>query len=377
MHKIPSDGISIIAGTDGTCPQSPQGIRREGPREFRIYPSWRSGKGIDEEDRGLGFRFGVVIRNNLPTTQSVDIVVDWQIPEPHPRRVFDFLYYLEPKSSDWRMCSGHWDFPVARFQIDVRPGETWIGLNPRYNTADLRGFLSNLRGLKRRNVTIGSIGRTREGRDIPLIIVASAEVRNPSVLITARMHPYESSGSFVLEGMVEGILNGENLPRQYNFHIVPMVNIDGVYNGLSRLTDLQGINVNRVHVAPDPTHKAIESFVRSMKPHIMIDLHHFLEKSRDDARCTDGVFLQRLARKLPDQSCFGKGWHLVDLSAEKTGEEDLDWCRFAAQKFGSVGLLFELPWYRRNGTNMRLLGRNLLEAVLKTDRKDTRRGGNQ
>ena len=48
----------------------------------------------------------------------------------------------------------------------------------------------------------------------------------------------------------------------------------------------------------------------------------------------------------------------------------MNWCQFAARECNTTGLLFELPWFNRNCRDMRLLGRNILEAVLDTDRED-------
>ncbi len=287
---------------------------------------------------------------------------------PHPRRVFDFLFVLPPGAEDWRMVSGEWDFPVGRFSLGVAPGETWVGLQPRYNTADLAGFIDGLRKRGRPDVAIRSAGKSREGREVPVVVVSEGAGAKQPVLITARMHPYESAGSFAVEGMIKWLLGDDacEFRRGHEFHIAAMVNVDGVHNGLSRLTDLRGANVNRVHAVSDRTHDAIRALVEEVRPRLVIDLHNFLEKARDDARSTDGEFLRRLARRLPDQSRFGKRWRQITWDVAKISDEDINWCHFVAREYGGVGVMFELPWFRRSGGDMRGLGAGILQAVLRT-----------
>lgn len=43
------DGVAIVVGFDGSCPSSAAGVKQEGARRFRIFPSWRPSPGIDEE----------------------------------------------------------------------------------------------------------------------------------------------------------------------------------------------------------------------------------------------------------------------------------------------------------------------------------------
>ena len=185
---------------------------------------------------------------------------------------------------------------------------------------------------------------------------------NPVVLITARMHPYESAGSYAVEGMIDFMLhrNSWNIRRRYTFHIVPMVNVEGVHNGLSRLTGLQGANVNQVCGIHDPAHSAIKSLVEELRPRLMIDLHHFLEKRQDDARCTNGDFLGAFHGYCLTNPVSENNGTMSTGAPRESNEEDQAWCQFAAREYAATGLLFELPWYRRNGQDMRVLGRNVL-----------------
>ena len=74
--------------------------------------------------------------------------------------------------------------------------------------------------------------------------------QNPckSIISIARQHPGESQSSFILEGVVDFLMEAnehEGYKKNYQFYIVPMVNIDGVFYGNYR-TNLSGTDLNRV-----------------------------------------------------------------------------------------------------------------------------------
>lgn len=79
--------------------------------------------------------------------------------------------------------------------------------------------------------------RTRAGRDVPMLRLGDL---GPSpahrVLITARQHCCEVMASYVLEGLLNAVLDevsdaGAWLSRQVQFLVVPMVDLDGVEAG--------------------------------------------------------------------------------------------------------------------------------------------------
>jgi len=366
-------GLSIIVGSDGTCPQSTEAVRANGPGSVRIFPTWRPGEGLSEEALGLGFRFGVIVRNRDPRPRRLQLTVDWQIPQPHPRRVFDFLYALVAGAADWQMIHGTWDFPVARFCLSLPPGDSWLGLNPRYNLADLDAFITRLKQRRHHDLTIRVAGHSGQGRPIPILIIGDPGRSKHQALICARAHPYESGGSYALEAMVDFLLGdaAATLRCRYAVHVLPMLNPDGVYNGLSRLTDLRGANLNLVHTKMDPAHDSIQAVIKEVRPAIMIDLHQFLERDRDDVRSTDASFLARLAQKLPDQSHVAKRWNLVKWELGSIPEEQLNWSQHMAREYGGWGLLFELPWFGRTAHDMRTLGAALVQAVFATHTERT------
>ncbi|XP_071449217.1 cytosolic carboxypeptidase-like protein 5 [Hetaerina americana] len=74
------------------------------------------------------------------------------------------------------------------------------------------------------------------------------------IFISARVHPAETSSSFVLDGIITSLLNKEDpgaalLRRKFLFKLIPVLNPDGVVRGHYR-TDTRGTNLNRVYGNP-------------------------------------------------------------------------------------------------------------------------------
>jgi murein tripeptide amidase MpaA len=74
--------------------------------------------------------------------------------------------------------------------------------------------------------------------------------------LTARVHPGESPASFVLNGIINFILNESSeqarmIREKFVFKIIPILNPDGVYRGYYR-HDTRNYNLNRYYSDPTP-----------------------------------------------------------------------------------------------------------------------------
>lgn len=96
-----------------------------------------------------------------------------------------------------------------------------------------------------------SLGQTLDGHSLDLLTVGQGET---PVWIIARQHPGESMAEWLVEGMLERLLDPDDalartLLAQLRFHVVPNMNPDGAVRGHLR-TNAAGANLNREWESP-------------------------------------------------------------------------------------------------------------------------------
>ena len=110
-------------------------------------------------------------------------------------------------------------------------------------------------------MTVETLTQTLGGRDCPIYTITSPRSPVPMserkyILVTARIHPGESNGSYLMHGFMDYLLGGSGAARylldRYIFKIIPMMNIDGVVEGFYRIS-LSGNDLNRIWTEPDTT----------------------------------------------------------------------------------------------------------------------------
>ena len=106
--------------------------------------------------------------------------------------------------------------------------------------------------------------------------------------VSSRVHPGETPGSFVFNGLFDFILRvndprSEQLRKQFVFKLIPILNPDGVINGHYR-TDTRGVNLNRVYL--DPTFELYPSIYGAKS---VLVYHHVHNRSwlTGDPSCSE------------------------------------------------------------------------------------------
>ena len=132
-------------------------------------------------------------------------------------------------------------------------------------------------------------------------------------MITARVHPGETPGSHVFNGMLKYILRNDARSKllRDNFVMIPMLNPDAVYRGHYRV-DTQGNNLNRLYKDPDPDNQPtiyackelFSNLHQQNKAFFFCDLHAHASKKgifmignhMDYKRMLDGLVFANLMR---------------------------------------------------------------------------------
>jgi hypothetical protein len=375
------DELRIVVGFEGSCPQSLQGVKREGPNRFRILPSWRTSPGTGEDAVGRSTRLGFKVVNGRRSPRPVELWIDWQYhdaPEKDVPRFSgvkeymsyrDFVVVRGPGETAWRTVMADVEDTVGQVRLHVMPGETEIHWHPPYTYTQGEQFVASLRGQPL--VKIEKLGSSDDGRNLWLLRITddSPRAKKPA-LIYARVHAYESAGSYTMEGMVRWLISGEPYAaaalRQYVFHVIPMMNPDGVFRGLGKLTAPNGADPQFLTPATSRVQEILKQAIDRVQPALFIDLHNWQSKYIDGLLFLDPAVRERLVRFMPDQLQFGKHWWINEPTPSPAKPPEKELARMYCQrKYNPVAVTFEFPWFGRTPDDVRAAGRTALWALLR------------
>lgn len=175
------------------------------------------------------------------------------------------------------------------YRIEHPHDEVYFAAFPPYTYSMLSGFLNRMERhhMARQHFRCSELCRSIGQLPVPLLVISqeihkdkSRESRDGvrmqatkqeprlAVAVIARQHPGEVVGSWMAQGLIKFLLGptpaAKRLRETYVFHVVPMVNVDGVVHGNSRCT-LAGVDPNRVWNDPNPI---IHPVIYALKNHL-------------------------------------------------------------------------------------------------------------
>src|SRR5262249_28441962 len=135
-------------------------------------------------------------------------------------------------------------------------------------------------------VEITPIGKTAEGRTLEVVRVGRPDAPY-RVFLRARAHAWEPGGNWVVQGLVDRLLKGDDEAKghlaRYCAYVLPMANKDAVALGRTRF-NLRGKDLNRNWDLPaDPSlapgNHALELWLEAMirqgrRLHLALELHN-------------------------------------------------------------------------------------------------------
>lgn len=185
-----------------------------------------------------------------------------------------YRHRYEPKLSkngkDWtstsndatQMGSGSTERLKDNITIDVGSDTLWIAAQELLTSKDAVNWAE---GLKRyTKISKETIGTTKGGK--PLLAFNLGNERSKKhILILGRQHPPEVTGQLAMQAFAEALLNSGKLSqtflKDYQVHIIPIMNPDGVDEGFWR-HNLGGVDQNRDWASfNQPETKAVKDYL--------------------------------------------------------------------------------------------------------------------
>ncbi len=121
------------------------------------------------------------------------------------------------------------------FRYTPQSNETYFAFCYPYQYKDWLNFVNRYQGHPL--LRMETLCKSMEGRDYPVLYVGDYEgtTQKDLILLCARQHAGETSGSFVLEGILERLLSDDEVAHRLLekcvFLVIPLCNIDGVEEG--------------------------------------------------------------------------------------------------------------------------------------------------
>jgi len=168
--------------------------------------------------------------------------------------------------------------PSLTYKIDMPSDRVWIAHAPPYTLANFKALSEDR--VRHPDVTIETIGRSVEGRDIPLVTITDhvKTDKNKKVLwLMFRQHAWESGSSWTGEGLMRFVSSADPVARQIRSEaivkVLPLCDPDGVFHGTVRF-NRYGFDLNRNWDVVDPVkmpeitaeRKAMADWMKAGKP---------------------------------------------------------------------------------------------------------------
>ena len=157
-----------------------------------------------------------------------------------------------------------------------------------YTYSTLQDYLYKLSTTKinKNKIKFSTLNKTICGNPLDILYITNFNCSmnelnaRQSIIFTARVHPGETSGSYVIESVINNLLNNSdlsnNLLDKYIFKVIPMLNPDGVIHGHYR-NNILGKDLNRMWQDPrasiTPTIYYLKKLISINKPYYFCDFH--------------------------------------------------------------------------------------------------------
>ncbi len=188
-----------------------------------------------------------------------------------------------PRAGEYRqspaVLARYGDVPVSLTAPALAPGRAALT-----DQAEMEAFLADL-AARHPTLRLSSLGRSIEGRDIPVIIATAEGLSDPAAIralgrpvvwLVGQQHGNEPAGGEAMLAVAHALAEGElkGLLDRVTVVIVPRANPDGAA-AFTRAT-ANGLDPNRDHLLLTlPEVRAIHARMAALPPDIVLDHHEF------------------------------------------------------------------------------------------------------
>ena len=344
---------------DGGNPQSGEAILRRGEGEFTIHPFTEDG------DPNYKFRMDLKISNTGKESRPISLTVDWETEAYMVHR--DYCFLRDPGATGWRYLPAEVKKSCSLLDFPVLPGESYLCLHPKYNYDD---YLQYMRGLEESEmVKKRLLGVSSEGREVWMVKISHPErPARKNLLAVARVHPYETSGSYCAEGILDAFRRPSAMTMdilvRYNLYVVPMISPDGVSQGYGKLTTPGGIDLSKTLDMADASCVLLKTVIDEIRPSIYVEFHNWMFKNVDGIYFMNYLQSRKFIRAMPPQEVFEKRWRAI-LRRKILSTPGFGFKKYCKENYRSVSVCLEYPWFGRSPADVKTLGLQSIVALSK------------
>jgi len=358
---LPGDpAIEVLTGFDGANPTRQEDVVLESARRFRVRPTNEPGS-----NDHYWFRLNTMVLNHGSDTEDVELIVEWPVLERYPD--YPYAYYFYGDMGRWHALRATVKATEARLVVPAAPGVTFVGFYPRYSYGQHRQFIESLPAsspvVERRVEGLSATGR--EIWCVKLTDPSVPESEKARIQISSRIHPYETSGSYITEEIIRYLTSGsreaEGILRRNVIWMLPMPNPDGVVLGMNQRTAADGVNMSYAADTQAPEVKTLLGLVERARPELWVDVHSWPHEGDDGMWCTHPWVADGLLAHMPERSFQDYVWNVTFVRDRGTAENHLWQWLIRTHDSGGVSLSFS--WFRRNEREIREIGRKLIAAL--------------
>jgi hypothetical protein len=343
--------LEVTGNFDGGNPQDQEYILPIGENGYSIFPY------SEDEDPVYKFRLDLKIKKQAAEEGRLLLLFDWK-----DERYIQYRsrLYLKSPGRDWNGLDGKVEGSTITLSFSPPPGETYVTLNPKY---DYRDYLTLVTRCANSERFMTQLLYTTEGGKELWMVESRQGDEQMKILVTARAHPYETGGSYCVDGFLEHLLEDGGMRHFPKFFVLPMLSPDGVCDGLCKLSAKNGEDIARSSNRENPMVDSLFSLVDKVQPHFILDFHSWMLPNENGLYYEKPGWMKTFARLMKKKGHCDRGWRLgTQRRFFAQPPSGMKW--YAKQRFGTRCMTVEYPWFERTVPSMKSLGIDTVMSVI-------------